>query len=316
MNQGNRLQDCADDWMSRDLQILEPGSTVQQAAKLMADKEVGSILVKKKDKNTVFGTITGTLEGIVTDTDIVRKVIAQNLDPSKIRIEKIMSHPIKTIPINFPMIEICRIVSEHKIKRLPVTKNGKLKGIMSITDLMYAMVKMGKFYDLGKFVDDFSDKRVKDDKAEDVLKASNWMSHPVITISKETTMLSAAQIMDKHKLGALPVLAGPGYVVGIITDTDIVRKIAAQNLDSSKTLVQDIMTKQLVMGHPDQTLIELGQILVNKRLKRIPIIDSQDFLVGIISTTDIISILLQMNNISHAQKLIKMLYKGTADYFG
>ncbi len=316
MNQGNKLQDCADDWMSRDLKVIEPDSNVQLAAQMMAKEEVGSLIVKKQDKNSIFGFKEAKIEGIVTDTDIVRKVIAKNLAPEAIQIHKIMSSPVKKIPSNYPMIEICRMMTDYKIKRLPVVKEGHLKGMMSITDVMYAMVKLGRFYDLGKFVDEYSSKKVEDDKAEDVMKVKKWMTKPVLTINKETTMLAASQIMEQKKLGALPVTAGPGYVIGIITDTDMVKKIAATSLDPATAQVQEMMTKDIITGRPEQSLFEVVQLLAEKKLKRLPITDDNNYLLGIISITDIISILLQLNNVSQAQKLVKMLYKGTADYFG
>jgi len=316
MNQGNKLQDCADDWMSRDLKTIDPKSTVQDAAKVMTEEEIGSILVKTKDKNGIFGYKEGQLQGIVTDTDIVRKVIAQNIPPENVLVSKIMSSPVKKIPANFPMIEICRIISDQKIKRLPVVKDGHLKGMMSITDVMYAMAKLGRFYDLGKFVDEFSTKKVVDDKQEDVMKLEKWITTPVITVNKQTTVISAAQTMNQRKLGCLPVVAGQGYVIGIITDTDIVRKIAATSLDPGTALVEELMTKDVITARPTQSLIEVAQTLVSKKLKRIPVTDDNNYLLGVISITDIISILLQLNNVSNAQKLVKMLYKGTADYFG
>jgi CBS domain-containing protein len=315
MNQGNKLLDCADDWMNREPITVLTSDSVHTIAKIMADQKIGCVLVMGRDKRTLFGKEDGKLEGIITDTDIVRKVVAQNRSPEKVKAQEIMTHPLKTIEPNYPMIEISRLMTDHKIKRLPVlNEDGMLKGIITISDVMYSMVKLGRLYDLGQLVRYVVKKEVKTENVVDVMLLKNWMHKEIVMMAPHQTILDAAKLMHEHKLGALPVVENE-ILQGIITDTDIVRKIAQVSFSPSTTLVDHVMTKKLICGNPQQTLMDAGAIMTQNKIKRIPILE-EGKLVGIISVTDIINIMLQMNNISHAHKIItQMLYKGHADFF-
>lgn len=314
MNQGNALQDCADDWMSRDLQTVTPKQSVFEAVQLMAQKNIGSVLVLSKARKTMFGKKGGELQGILTDTDVVRKVVARNEHAENLLVEQIMTPNPRTVPFNYPMVEVARFFLDNKIKRLPVMKKDQLAGVITITDLMYAMAKLGRYYDLGKLFRSLAHQETKEDKMDAVLKISSWMSKPVITVQKRTPVLAVAQLMEYHKLGALPVITPQGYLAGMVTDTDLVKRLVAKKLSAETTLVDDIMTKEVITVKPDQTLKEAAALLVKHRVRRIPVVE-RDVLVGMASITDIVAMLLQINNVSRATNLIKMLYQGSADYF-
>ncbi len=102
-----------------------PNTTVNRAAKLMAERGVGSIIIVKKKKPV----------GILTERDLLMKVVSLDLKPSKVKIGKIMSSPIMTISPNIDITDAARMMAHSKIRRLPVVEKGILIGILTASDI-------------------------------------------------------------------------------------------------------------------------------------------------------------------------------------
>ena len=102
---------------------------VRKAAELMSKKNVGSIVVTSREKPV----------GIVTERDMVERVVAKGLDASKVKMEEIMSKPLTTIEGDMPIIEAVRIMQKKKIRRLLIIENKKLDGVVTQRDLLRAL---------------------------------------------------------------------------------------------------------------------------------------------------------------------------------
>ena len=113
------------DAMTGKVLTATPNTTVAKAAKLMAERGVGSIIVVKSKKPV----------GILTERDLLMKVVSLNLMPSKVRVGKIMSAPIQTIEPDTDITEAARIMARSKIRRLPVVERGGLIGILTASDI-------------------------------------------------------------------------------------------------------------------------------------------------------------------------------------
>ncbi|MEM3421116.1 MAG: CBS domain-containing protein [Candidatus Hadarchaeum sp.] len=111
--------------MRTEVLTVPRGTNVARAAKLMASKDVGSIVVVDGKKPV----------GILTEKDLLMKVVSEDLKPSKIRVGKIMSAPLITIGPDVDIVEAAKIMASHKIRRIPVVKNGKLVGIVTSSDI-------------------------------------------------------------------------------------------------------------------------------------------------------------------------------------
>jgi CBS domain-containing protein len=111
--------------MSRKVNTIEENKSVYQAARIMAKERKGCVVVVKKGKPV----------GIITDSDILEKVISKGKDPKKIKVKDIMSSPIITISPNENVAEAARLMRKNLIKRIPVVEKGKLVGIISDSDI-------------------------------------------------------------------------------------------------------------------------------------------------------------------------------------
>ncbi len=113
--------------MTKELTSLPSAATVLDAAKYMTDMNVGSVIVVDDDKPS----------GILTDRDIVTKVLSQDKDPKTTRIRDIMTSPAVTISEDKDIVDVTRLMSSHKIRRFPVVDaNGKIIGVITLDDVL------------------------------------------------------------------------------------------------------------------------------------------------------------------------------------
>ena len=118
------------DIMTRALITVNLSTTALQVAKMMEQGGIGAILVQNNDNPT----------GIVTDRDFATRVAANNL-PYDTPVGKIMSSPLITINHNEPISAAAERMTSKKIRKLAVTENGKVVGIITSTDLVTQLTK-------------------------------------------------------------------------------------------------------------------------------------------------------------------------------
>lgn len=114
------------------------------------------------------------------------------------------------------------------------------------------------------------------------------MNFNVQVIEKNTPILKALKKMDKNDIGSL-VIVDKEEAVGIITSSDILYKAVVNELNLKKTTVEKIMSKELVTIGPDAQLEEAAAIMTNYSIKKLPVVDENDELVGIITATDLLA---------------------------
>jgi len=113
------------DIMEKDIVTVTPDMTVREAAKKMKEDKIGCILV----------TENGSLKGILTDRDITCMIVADGKDPNYTMVKEIMNCDVVYTSPETDILEAFKIMAGHKIRRLPLKFNGKLEGIVSISDL-------------------------------------------------------------------------------------------------------------------------------------------------------------------------------------
>lgn len=114
--------------------------------------------------------------------------------------------------------------------------------------------------------------------------AKDIMKEQVITIDSSSTVMDAAKKMKNEKIGCIIAMA-EGSPVGIITESDFVRKIAVNEKPMS-TPVKEIMSSPLISVEPDATVWELAEEMKLKKVHKMPVVH-ENKLVGIVTTTDI-----------------------------
>jgi CBS domain-containing protein len=119
-------------------------------------------------------------------------------------------------------------------------------------------------------------------------KCEKIMTPGPVTCRPHDTLTMAAERMSAADVGALPVVDGEeDWLVGIITDRDITIRAAARGLEPGKTLVQDVMTHDVATCLPDDPIDRAVQRMEERQVRRLPIVDDDGILVGIIAQADL-----------------------------
>ncbi|MFQ6096071.1 MAG: cyclic nucleotide-binding/CBS domain-containing protein [Candidatus Bathyarchaeia archaeon] len=124
---GLRTRMLVKDVMSSPVITVDEDATVDKAAQLMADGRIGCILVTSKK---------GKPLGIITESDFVTRVLAKNIQPSKLTAKEVMTSPLITIDPDETLSEAARRMSTLNIRRLGVMYKGNLVGIISSKDVL------------------------------------------------------------------------------------------------------------------------------------------------------------------------------------
>lgn len=118
------------DIMTKKVVVVPYGASVSEVARLMKRHGIGSVIVVE-DKSGKHA------KGIITERDIVHKILATKRDPYKIPVEEIMSKPLRVVRPDTTIEDAAKAMRENKVKRLPVVnENNELIGVLSEGDIM------------------------------------------------------------------------------------------------------------------------------------------------------------------------------------
>ena len=122
------------DRKGRALYSIGPNEPVLEAVRLMAEHHVGALLVMKGDQ----------LTGIVSERDYARKVILKGRSSAETPVSQIMSAPVVTVTLNSSVQECMQLMTARHVRHLPVVDGGKVIGMVSIGDLVKAVIEEQK----------------------------------------------------------------------------------------------------------------------------------------------------------------------------
>ena len=117
------------------------------------------------------------------------------------------------------------------------------------------------------------------------MKVKDIMSKNVACVNPESKVVEAAQLMQKHNVGSIPVVDRSG-IVGIVTDRDIIVRNIAHGKNPGDTPVRDIMTGQVITASPDMEVDEVTKLMSEKQIRRVPVVEN-NMVVGMLSLGDL-----------------------------
>ncbi len=116
------------DIMTKNIKTVKPDDTVHAAVLKMNKFDIGSVIVVN----------SGRPIGIITETNVMRRIVEPRMDPATVWTKDIMSSPLTTIDENAAIEEAAKIMADKRINRLPVMKDNKLVGLISSSDIVKA----------------------------------------------------------------------------------------------------------------------------------------------------------------------------------
>jgi len=240
------------DIMSRDVITTTAETPMAQAAKTMGERHVGSLIVMK------FGTPVA----IVTERDLLSKVLAGGLDLETTLVEQVMSYPLIKICPTLEIREAARTMI-HKKGRLAVFECGELSGVITASDLIREMP----------------------DAPETSLRVDDFMTRDIISVREDETVASVTALMGTKRVGSV-IVTRDKKPSGIFTERDLLSTFLVQGkpLDSAVSIASSFPLKTAPAGI---SIHEAAKIMAEQHVRRLPLMKKKQ-LAGIITARDLV----------------------------
>ena len=160
---------------------------------------------------------------------------------------------------------------------------------------------------------------------------SDVMTHTAVAVGPQAPFKDVIALMDQWKVSALPVLEGEGRVVGLVSEADLLPKEEFRDSDPDRftqmrrltdlakaggLTAADVMTAPAVTVHPDATLAQAARIMAQRKVKRLPVVNAEGLLEGIVSRADLLKVFLRTDDdIAEevGQDVVSPLFRSLAD---
>lgn len=132
------------------------------------------------------------------------------------------------------------------------------------------------------------------------------MTHTAVAVGGRASYKEIVELMNQWKVSALPVLAGEGRVIGVVSEADLLPKEEyrvddealrdrplADTGKAGAVYAEDLMSSPAVTVHADATIAEAARIMARRRVKRLPVVDSLGLLEGVVSRSDLLKVFLR-----------------------
>jgi CBS domain-containing protein len=207
------------------------------------------------------------------------------LDVAGEKAADVMKKNVLTITPDSTIHNAARIMLENKVNALPVLENDELIGILTSSDLLRFII--AQYPSLNKKI-----------------TISDYMADEVVTVSKDTTLLEAHNLMGTKRIRSLPVIEN-GRIVGLVTRTDLMssdptRPALRDSQEASyKVLsqpVKTVMVTDVITIAPDAEITDAAKIMLERKIHCLPVVNDKKEMMGIITESDLFLMLLQKLN--------------------
>jgi CBS domain-containing protein len=142
------------------------------------------------------------------------------------------------------------------------------------------------------------------------VRLSEIMTAGVVTAPPDASAVAAARLMRDHRVGSVVIVDPGGAPVAMVTDRDLAVRVFAEGVDP-ETPVGEHASRPLVSGEPEMELDEAAALMVQHRVRRLPVVDGED-LAGIVTLDDIA---VRTGNLEVAQKMTADVIEGALPQF-
>lgn len=238
--------------MSKDVATITPEALLDEAARIMGEKHIGSLIVVKYH----------TPVGIVTERDLLSKVLALDRSLRDEKVENVMSYPLATVSLTAKIKEVAQLMISKK-GRLAVFDVGTLVGIITASDLIKSLP----------------------DVPETEVKIDDFMTKDVVTADEKTPVISIAGIMGRQRIGSV-IITREGEPFGIFTERDLLTAFLARGRGLYAKVGPECSSPLIII--PAGTSVHrAAATMALKHIRRLPIV-RDDKLVGIITARDLV----------------------------
>ena len=240
------------DLMTRKVETVSPETSLDQIAHIMGEHHIGSLIVEKYK----------TPVGIVTERDLLSKVLAYGILLGDQKVEEVMSYPLTGISLSTKIKDAAQAMTHCK-GRLAVYDAGTLVGIITSSDLIKSLP----------------------DVAETEVPVNDFMSKNVIMADEEMSVLNVAKLMGHERIGSVIVTRNDNPF-GIFTERDLLTNFLAKGRDLF-TEVGPNCSQPLTTAESSISAHRAAAIMAIKHIRRLPI-EENNGIVGIVTARDLV----------------------------
>ena len=201
--------------------------------------------------------------GIITERDLLTKILARDKDPAKEKVEENMTYPLITIGPEAKIKEAAQTMYKKK-GRLVVFDSGGLIGIVTASDLIRSMPEV----------------------PETQVQVDDFMTLTVATAEEKTPLRKILKTMGEERIGSV-VITREGKPFAIFTERDLLSKIIAEG-KSMDTSVGDVASSPLITIPAGTSVHNAAATMAIKHIKRLPVVAPDETLVGVITARDLV----------------------------
>jgi CBS domain-containing protein len=242
----------AKELMSKDVVTTTPETSLNEAARIMGEKHIGSLIVINYK----------TPVGIVTERDLLSKVLTLGLFLKDEKVEDVMSYPLVSVSSSAMIKEVAQVMIDRK-GRLAIFDAGTLVGVITASDLIKSLP----------------------DVPETEVKVDEFMTKNVVTADEETSVVKTVGEMGRQRIGSV-IITRKGEPFGIFTERDLFTAFLAKGR-ALFTVVGPECSSPLITIPAGTSVHEAAATMALKHIRRLPIV-RDDKLVGIITARDLV----------------------------
>jgi len=240
------------DIMSQEVVVTTPQASMAEAARTMGERRIGSLIVVQY----------GTPIAIVTERDLLSKVLAVGLDLEKTKVGDVMSFPLIKICPDLEIREAARTMIKKK-GRLAVFQCGMICGVITASDLIREMP----------------------DAPETSMVVDDFMTKEVVNVEDTQKIEEVAQIMGKKRIGSV-IVTEKGTPHGIFTERDLLSAMMAKGV-SLDVPAGEVCSPMLVSAPAGISIHEAAKVMATKHIRRLPLMKKKK-IAGIITARDLV----------------------------
>ena len=245
--------------MTTNLMTASVASSIQEVLEMMAAADVGRVIVTDKEVPV----------GIFTEKDVMKRVVNKNIDLRKSPIKEVMTSPIRAVREETHIVEAFGKMYRGKYRHLLVRgRRGKIVGIVSMRRILGLAVELGQGISETKTL-------------------GSLVSGGALSVDESSSVYEAVDLMIQKGV-ASSVVSAFGKPVGIFTERDVLKRVAAKGIDAKQIQVKQVMTSPLVTMADTALIGEALTEMYKRDIRNMPVMAQGSELIGIVSMPDIL----------------------------
>ena len=268
--------------MTTNLKTASIVSSIQEVVEMMASADVGRIIVTDMEVPVV----------IFTEKDVMKRVVNKNIDPRKSPIKEVMTSPIRAVREETHIVEAFGKMYRGKYRHLLVRgRRGKIVGIVSMRRILGIAVELGQGISETKTL-------------------GSLISGGALSVDESSSVYETIDLMIQKGVASI-VVSAAGKPVGIFTERDVLKRVAANRIDTKKTQVKQVMTSPLVTMADTALIGEALTEMYKRDIRNMPVMARGNELIGILSMPDILQYAAAFN----IDEKVRQTWKEVQEYY-